>query len=89
VFDEEVAQGFFDHTVLIAQLKQRVSNEHFSVDGTLLEAWGVTCAALRVHRSAKVRCIPASYCQDHFNDVTAAFCIPALNSHGSSRPDTI
>lgn len=39
LFDEEVAQGFFDHTVLVAQLKQLVSNEHFSVDGTLLDAW--------------------------------------------------
>lgn len=39
LFDAEVAQGFFDHTVLVAQLKQLVSNEHFSVDGTLLEAW--------------------------------------------------
>ncbi|MCU7371038.1 IS5 family transposase [Tahibacter amnicola] len=39
LFDEEIAQRFFDHTVLVAQLKQLVSNEHFSVDGTLLEAW--------------------------------------------------
>jgi transposase len=39
LFDEEVAQHFFDHTVLVAQLKHLVSSEHFSVDGTLLEAW--------------------------------------------------
>ena len=39
LFDEEVAQQFFDNTVLVAQLKQLTSNEHFSVDGTLLEAW--------------------------------------------------
>lgn len=39
LFDDEVAQRFFEHTVLLAQLKDLVSNEHFSVDGTLLEAW--------------------------------------------------
>ena len=39
LFDEEVAQQFFDNTVLVAQLKQLTSNEHFSVDGTLLDAW--------------------------------------------------
>lgn len=39
LFDEEVVQSFFDHTVLVAQPKQLVSNEHFSVDGTLLDAW--------------------------------------------------
>lgn len=33
------AEQFFDNTVLVAQLKQLTSNEHFSVDGTLLEAW--------------------------------------------------
>lgn len=39
LFDEEVAQQFFDNTVLVAQLKLLTSNEHFSVDGTLLDAW--------------------------------------------------
>lgn len=39
LFDEEVAQRFFDHTVLLARLDELVSDEHFSVDGTLLEAW--------------------------------------------------
>lgn len=39
LFDAEVAQRFFEHTVLQAQLKGLVSDEHFSVDGTLLEAW--------------------------------------------------
>jgi len=39
LFDEEVAQRFFEHTVLQAQLKRLTSDEHFSVDGTLLEAW--------------------------------------------------
>lgn len=39
LFDAEIAQRFFEHTVLLARLKDLVSDEHFSVDGTLLEAW--------------------------------------------------
>lgn len=39
LFDEDVAQAFFAHTVLLARLNELVSDEHFSVDGSLLEAW--------------------------------------------------
>jgi transposase len=39
LFDEEVAQRFFENTVLQAQLRGLTSDEHFSVDGTLLDAW--------------------------------------------------
>jgi transposase len=39
LFDEAIAQRFFEHTVLLARLRELVSDEHFSVDGTLLEAW--------------------------------------------------
>ena len=39
LFDAEVAQRVFAHTVLRAGLDELVSDEHFSVDGTLLEAW--------------------------------------------------
>ena len=39
LFDEAIAQHFFEHTVLLARLRDLVSDEHFSVDGTLLEAW--------------------------------------------------
>lgn len=39
LFDAEVAQRFFENTVLLARLRGLVSDEHFSVDGTLLEAW--------------------------------------------------
>jgi transposase len=39
LFDAEIAQRFFEHTVLLARLRELVSDEHFSVDGTLLEAW--------------------------------------------------
>jgi transposase len=39
LFDDEIAQRFFESTVLHAQIKGLISSEHFSVDGTLLEAW--------------------------------------------------
>lgn len=39
LFDEAIAQHFFEHTVLIGRMQELVSDEHFSVDGTLLEAW--------------------------------------------------
>lgn len=39
LFDEAIAQQFFEHTVLLARMHDLVSDEHFSVDGTLLEAW--------------------------------------------------
>jgi len=39
LFDAEVAQAFFENTVLLARINELASDEHFSVDGTLLEAW--------------------------------------------------
>ena len=39
LFDEAVAQAFFANTVLLARVGDLVSDDHFSVDGTLLEAW--------------------------------------------------
>ena len=39
LFDAEVAQRFFQNTVLLARVADLASDEHFSVDGTLLEAW--------------------------------------------------
>ncbi len=39
LFDTEIAQRFFEHTVLLAKVGELASDEHFSVDGTLLEAW--------------------------------------------------
>lgn len=39
LFDEEIAQRFFESTVLLARVNELVSDEHFSVDGTLLDAW--------------------------------------------------
>lgn len=37
--DGEVARRFFDEVLRIAQKRELVSSEHFSVDGTLIEAW--------------------------------------------------
>ncbi|HKT28280.1 IS5 family transposase [Dyella sp.] len=39
LFDEAIAQAFFANTVLLARVGDLVSDDHFSVDGTLLEAW--------------------------------------------------
>ncbi len=39
LFDAEIAQRFFEHTVLLAEITGLASDEHFSVDGTLLKAW--------------------------------------------------
>ena len=35
----DIAQGFFDHVLAQAYTRDLMSLEHFSVDGTLLEAW--------------------------------------------------
>jgi len=39
LLDHAVADRFFEEVVRQAQLRSYVSSEHFSVDGTLLEAW--------------------------------------------------
>ena len=39
LFDDDIAQNFFAHTVLLGQVKDLVSDEHFTVDGGLLDAW--------------------------------------------------
>jgi len=35
----EVAQGFFEQVLKLARQKDLLSDEHFTVDGTLIEAW--------------------------------------------------
>jgi hypothetical protein len=37
--DEVLAQAFFTAVVKQAQARQLLSSEHFTVDGTLIEAW--------------------------------------------------
>jgi len=39
LLDHAIADRFFEEMVRQAQLRRYVSSEHFSVDGTLLEAW--------------------------------------------------
>jgi hypothetical protein len=38
-FDVAITQLFFEHTVLLARIRELVSNEHHLVDGMPLEAW--------------------------------------------------
>jgi transposase len=35
----DIAQAFFDRVFALAQARELVSDEHFTVDGTLIEAW--------------------------------------------------
>ncbi len=39
LLDQAIADRFFEAVVRQAQLRRYVSSEHFSVDGSLLEAW--------------------------------------------------
>jgi hypothetical protein len=39
LIEAEVAQGFYEQVLAQAAAKDLLSDEHFSVDGTLLEAW--------------------------------------------------
>ena len=39
LLEGDVAQTFFDHVLAQARARQLLSEEHFTVDGTLIEAW--------------------------------------------------
>ena len=39
LFNEDLARAFFERVKLSAQWSRLASDEHFSVDGTLIEAW--------------------------------------------------
>ena len=39
LFGASIAGKFFEHTLLLAEIEKLKSDDHFSVDGTLLEAW--------------------------------------------------
>ena len=45
LLDHAIADRFFEAVVRQAQLRRYVSSEHFSVDGTLLEAWASSTRA--------------------------------------------
>ena len=57
LLDHEIADRFFEAVVRQAQLRRYISSEHFSVDGTLLEAWAS-------HKSFK----PKDHSDDHDDD---------------------
>lgn len=67
----EIAQAFFDRVLAQARQRQLLSDEHFTVDGTLLEAWaGLKSFAPRESR-------PAVPPDDPGN--------PTVNFHGERR----
>jgi transposase len=39
LFDEGMARAFFEHVRALAEWQELISDEHFSVDGTLIAAW--------------------------------------------------
>jgi transposase len=40
LLDGDIAAAFFEAVLIHTDTAQLLSNEHFTVDGTLLEAWG-------------------------------------------------
>jgi IS5 family transposase len=67
----EVSKTFFDQVVLQAQARDLMSDDHFTVDGTLLEA----CASLKSFK--KIDAEPAPPPEDPGN--------PTVNFHGEKR----
>ncbi len=57
LLDQAIADRFFEEVVRQAKLRRYVSSEHFSVDGTLLEAWAS-------HKSFKPNDTPPSDADD-------------------------
>jgi transposase len=47
----DIAAAFFDAVLIHADSQQLLSSEHFTVDGTLVEAWRVTRASARAMKS--------------------------------------
>ena len=67
LIEADVPQGFFTQILAQAEAKQLLSDEHFSVDGTLIEAWAShksssarTAARRRAARGAMARPISAA-----------------------------
>jgi hypothetical protein len=55
LFNEDLAHVFFERVKRSAQWGQLASDEHFSVDGTLIEAWPRTSASSAVAMTAARR----------------------------------
>jgi transposase len=69
--DGEVARRFFDEVLALAETGKLLSQDHFSVDGTLIEAW----ASLKSFRQKDSHGEPSS--EDPGN--------PSVNFHGERR----
>ncbi len=62
----DVAQAFFDAVLTQARHESRLSTEHFTVDGTLLEAWAS-------HQSVQPKDHPTPSTDDDPGNPTVAF----------------
>jgi len=60
LLEAEVATQFLAQLVEQTRAKSLTSDEHFTVDGTLLEAWaGIRAFSARIARSRRLPMIPA------------------------------
>jgi len=73
LLEGDIAQAFFEHVLVQARHAGLLSDEHFTVDGTLIEAW----ASLK---SFKRKEVPPSAPDDPGN--------PTVNFHGERRSNT-
>lgn len=79
LLNHEIADRFFAAVVRQAKLRRYVSSEHFSVDGTLLEAWAS-------HKSFKPNDQPAP--DDHDDDVRPPGRNSEVDWRGQKRSNT-
>ena len=47
LIEHEVIEAFFTEVMTLADQRNLLSKEHFSVDGTLIQAWGKTVGQIR------------------------------------------
>ncbi len=81
LLDHDIADRFFEAVVRQAKLRRYVSSEHFSVDGTLLEAWAS-------HKSFKPNDTPPSSGDDQDDDVRPAGRNSEVDWRGQKRSNT-
>jgi len=70
LLEGDIAEKFFDHVLAQARIANLLSDEHFSVDGTLIEAWAS-------HKSFQRKGRPAPPPDDPGN--------PTIDFHGEKR----
>src|SRR5881397_1527766 len=71
LLEGDIAQAFFDKVLKLARAEQLLSDEHFTVDGTLVEAWAG-------HKSFKKKGAPPSEPPDDPGN-------PTVDFHGEKR----